>query len=99
MGADITAFIQIDDNTHRDEPPFTCHPSTWDLSHDIGLAGGKHYEFYAAISGVRNRSSREPLYAKAEASLVTTAKTPEQNLAELLRLIAVPDNRITRRSA
>ena len=43
--------------------------------------------------------SREPLYAKAEASLVTTAKTPEQNLAELLRLIAVPDNRITRRSA
>jgi XRE family transcriptional regulator, aerobic/anaerobic benzoate catabolism transcriptional regulator len=43
--------------------------------------------------------SREPLYAKAEASLITTAKTPEQNLAELLRLIAVPDNRITRRSA
>ena len=43
--------------------------------------------------------SREPLYAKAEAALSTTGKTPEQNLAELLRLIAVPDNRITRRSA
>ena len=43
--------------------------------------------------------SREPLYAKAEAALFTTGKTPEQNLAELLRLIAVPDNRITRRSA
>jgi XRE family transcriptional regulator, aerobic/anaerobic benzoate catabolism transcriptional regulator len=43
--------------------------------------------------------SREPLYAKAEVALTTTGKTPEQNLAELLRLIAVPDNRMTRRSA
>jgi XRE family aerobic/anaerobic benzoate catabolism transcriptional regulator len=31
--------------------------------------------------------SREPLYAKAEASLVTTGKTPEQNLSELMRVI------------
>jgi XRE family aerobic/anaerobic benzoate catabolism transcriptional regulator len=43
--------------------------------------------------------SREPLYAKAEVALATTGKTPEQNLAELLRLIAVPDTQITRRSA
>jgi XRE family aerobic/anaerobic benzoate catabolism transcriptional regulator len=43
--------------------------------------------------------SREPLYAKAEVALTTTGKTPEQNLTELLRLIAVPDKRITRRSA
>src|ERR1039458_7576115 len=43
--------------------------------------------------------SREPLYAKAEVALSTTGKTPEQNLAELLRAIAIPDNRITRRSA
>jgi XRE family aerobic/anaerobic benzoate catabolism transcriptional regulator len=43
--------------------------------------------------------SREPLYAKAETALVTTGKTPEQNLADLLRLVAVPDNRVTRRSA
>ncbi len=43
--------------------------------------------------------SREPLYAKAEAALTTTGKTPEQNLAELLRIIAIPDNRITRQSA
>jgi XRE family aerobic/anaerobic benzoate catabolism transcriptional regulator len=43
--------------------------------------------------------SREPLYAKAEVALMTTGKTPEQNLAELLRLIEVPGNRITRRSA
>jgi XRE family aerobic/anaerobic benzoate catabolism transcriptional regulator len=42
--------------------------------------------------------SREPLYAKAELALSTTGKTPEQNLAELLRLIAVPDKRIARRS-
>ena len=43
--------------------------------------------------------SREPLYAKAEFVLSTTGKTPEQNLAELLRAVAVPGNRITRRSA
>ena len=43
--------------------------------------------------------SREPLYAKAEVALSTTGKTPEQNLAELLRIITIPDNRITRRSA
>jgi XRE family aerobic/anaerobic benzoate catabolism transcriptional regulator len=43
--------------------------------------------------------SREPLYAKAEAVLATTGKTPEQNLAELLRAIAVPATSIARRSA
>ena len=43
--------------------------------------------------------SREPLYAKAEAVLATTGKTPEQNLAELLRVVAVPAIRVTRRSA
>jgi len=43
--------------------------------------------------------SREPLYAKAEIELSTTGKSPEQNLAELLRLIAVPDSQMTRRSA
>src|ERR1035441_6039709 len=41
----------------------------------------------------------EPLYAKAEAVLATTGKTPEQNLAELLRVISVPATRIARRSA
>ncbi|MFA6264637.1 MAG: helix-turn-helix transcriptional regulator [Pseudolabrys sp.] len=34
--------------------------------------------------------SREPLYARAEATLTTTGKTPEQNLNELLRVIAPP---------
>jgi XRE family aerobic/anaerobic benzoate catabolism transcriptional regulator len=43
--------------------------------------------------------SREPLYAKAEAVLATTGKTPEQNLAELLRVIAVPATSIALRSA
>jgi XRE family aerobic/anaerobic benzoate catabolism transcriptional regulator len=33
--------------------------------------------------------SREPLYAKAEASINTTGKTPEQNLADLMRVIPV----------
>ncbi len=43
--------------------------------------------------------SREPLYAKAEAVIATTGKSPEQNLAELLRLVAVPGNRLARQSA
>jgi XRE family aerobic/anaerobic benzoate catabolism transcriptional regulator len=34
--------------------------------------------------------SREPLYAKAEVALATTGKTPEQNLTELLRIMALP---------
>ncbi len=43
--------------------------------------------------------SREPLYAKAAAELVTTGKTPDQNLAELLRVIPVSASRIGRKSA
>jgi XRE family aerobic/anaerobic benzoate catabolism transcriptional regulator len=43
--------------------------------------------------------SREPLYARAEAALTTSGQSPEQNLAELLRLIAIPDSRMTRQSA
>lgn len=43
--------------------------------------------------------SREPLYAKAEAVVTTTGKTPEQNLAELLCNLAVPANGISHRSA
>lgn len=35
--------------------------------------------------------SREPLYARAEATLTTTGKSPEQNLNELLRTIAAPE--------
>jgi len=34
--------------------------------------------------------SREPLYAKAAANLITSGKTPEQNVTELLRLIRAP---------
>ena len=43
--------------------------------------------------------SREPLYAKATTALLTSGKTPEQNLTELLRIVAVPDSRMTRRNA
>lgn len=43
--------------------------------------------------------SREPLYAKAEVALSTTGKTPEQNLAELLRVVAASETKIARRSA
>jgi XRE family aerobic/anaerobic benzoate catabolism transcriptional regulator len=42
--------------------------------------------------------SREPLYAKADVALSTSGRTPEQNVAELLRLIEVPDSRIAGRS-
>lgn len=44
-------------------------------------------------------SSRTPLYAKAEIAISTTGKTPDAALAELLHAVAVPDNRMTRRSA
>ena len=43
--------------------------------------------------------SREPLYAKAEASLTTTGKTPEQNLSELIRVIPAAEARIARQPA
>ena len=43
--------------------------------------------------------SREPLYSKAEVALSTTGRTPEQNLSELLRIIAIPDNRNARKLA
>ncbi len=43
--------------------------------------------------------SREPLYAKAEAALTTTGKTPAQNLDELLRVIAVSDRNVARQLA
>src|SRR6188474_2148756 len=38
--------------------------------------------------------SREPLYAKADVALSTSGRSPEQNVAELLRLIEVPDSRM-----
>jgi XRE family aerobic/anaerobic benzoate catabolism transcriptional regulator len=43
--------------------------------------------------------SREPLYAKAEAMVSTTGKTPEQNLSELMRVIAAAQAGAARRSA
>lgn len=61
MSTDIRAFLAIDDNTPPDDPPFTYDPSCWDLSRDIGLSTGKHYEFYAAIAGIRDDEGREPL--------------------------------------
>ena len=42
--------------------------------------------------------SREPLYAKADVALSTSGRTPEHNVAELLRLVEVPDTRSTGRS-
>jgi len=43
--------------------------------------------------------SRKPLYAKADITVTTTGKTPDEVAADLLRAVAVPDNRISRRSA
>jgi XRE family aerobic/anaerobic benzoate catabolism transcriptional regulator len=43
--------------------------------------------------------SREPRYAKAEAALFTTGKTPEQNLAELMRVIPAAAKQIARQPA
>jgi hypothetical protein len=63
MGTDIRAFLAIDDNTPSGEPTFTNDPSYWNFSEDLGLSRGKHYEFYAAIAGMRNHSGIEPLIA------------------------------------
>jgi len=62
MSAEIIAYIQFDDNSSKDEQPFSNHPSTWDLSQDFKLAGEKDYTFYAAICGVRNESGISPLF-------------------------------------
>ena len=43
--------------------------------------------------------SRKPLYAKADIAVSTTGKSPDEAAADLLRAVAVPDNRISRRSA
>jgi XRE family transcriptional regulator, aerobic/anaerobic benzoate catabolism transcriptional regulator len=43
--------------------------------------------------------SRTPLYAKADIAISTTGKSPDATLPELLHAVAVPDNRMTRRSA
>ncbi len=43
--------------------------------------------------------SREPLYAKAEVALVTSGKTPEQNVAELMRAIDRSPAELARRMA
>ncbi|HEX5509437.1 MAG TPA: helix-turn-helix transcriptional regulator [Pseudolabrys sp.] len=43
--------------------------------------------------------SREPLYAKAEIALVTSGKTPEQNVAELMRAIDRSPAELARRMA
>ena len=61
MGADIIAYIVFDDNTPRDEEPFTNEPSMWSLAGDHGLAGCKDYRFIAAISGIRNETGKSPL--------------------------------------
>jgi len=41
--------------------------------------------------------SREPLYAKAEAAVTTSGKTPEESMAELLRLIGISEGRARRK--
>jgi XRE family aerobic/anaerobic benzoate catabolism transcriptional regulator len=43
--------------------------------------------------------SREPLYARAEATLITSGKFPEQNVDELLQAIALPDLKVARQIA
>jgi XRE family transcriptional regulator, aerobic/anaerobic benzoate catabolism transcriptional regulator len=40
--------------------------------------------------------SREPLYAKAEAAIATSGKTPGETMAELMRLIGVADRQAQR---
>jgi XRE family aerobic/anaerobic benzoate catabolism transcriptional regulator len=43
--------------------------------------------------------SREPLYAKAEIALVTSGKTPEENVAELMQAMRGQPAELVRRMA
>jgi hypothetical protein len=61
MAANILAFIQFDDNSPVDAPPFTNDASWWNLKDDYGLWGCKDYDFIAAISGLRNKKGLPPL--------------------------------------
>jgi len=57
------ACIEFDDNTQRDEPPFTNDCSVWDLTGDYGVSTGKNYRLFAALAGVRREpDGPEPLY-------------------------------------
>ncbi|WP_337174271.1 hypothetical protein [Paludisphaera sp.] len=61
MGTDMLVVLAIDDNSPIEGPRFFNTPSYWDLTNDFGLTGGKHYEFHAAIAGVRNETGLPPL--------------------------------------
>ena len=43
--------------------------------------------------------SREPLYARAEATLITSGKSPTQNLDELLQAVSLPSHKAARQIA
>jgi XRE family aerobic/anaerobic benzoate catabolism transcriptional regulator len=43
--------------------------------------------------------SREPLYARAEATLITSGKSPPQNLDELLQAVSLPGHKAARQIA
>jgi XRE family aerobic/anaerobic benzoate catabolism transcriptional regulator len=58
---------------------------------DMRPMGGSARAMQDLVSILR---SREPLYAKADIALLTSGRSPEQNVVELLRLIEVPDSRI-----
>lgn len=85
MGASLSAYLLIDDNTPADQPPFTNDPSTWDLTHDLGLCGSKDYAFYAAIGGIRNTTGIEPLFP-------WRGLPPVRSSCEGLRELAHDDN-------
>ena len=68
MGATLYAVVEYDDSGLYDpeaarQPPFSTKADGIDLTGFDRLGWGKDYSFFAAISGLRNQSGIEPLYA------------------------------------
>ena len=67
MGNSIEAFIEYDrtlwfNPSAGDVPPFSTVPEAIDLTGYTLFRSGKDYNFFAAISGIRSQTGREPLY-------------------------------------
>ncbi|MEW6735969.1 MAG: hypothetical protein AB1489_32040 [Acidobacteriota bacterium] len=67
MGSSIDAFIEYDrtlwfNPSAIDVPPFSTIPEAIDLTGFTLFRSGKDYLFFAAISGIRNQTNKEPLY-------------------------------------
>lgn len=61
MGTSIDAYIEYD-RINNGKHPFSSVPEAIDLRGFTLFRSGKDYSFIAAISGIRNKTNKEPLY-------------------------------------